>query len=161
MKPTGLLLLHLDQFKVHQVSHAHKVRPTKQLRGKDEETGAWNTSAAKEYPVLLSATLARTMVDDACRHPVQQKNVPHAAFFHFLEKYQPVVDPNVEDWEDFGADFVDEAMLPVYRFHLRWQGTPHLSFIDLPLLAHYGYTTVTPQYDTCSKFPPGRNSLFF
>ena len=124
MKPTGLLLLHLDQFKVHQVSHAHKVRPTKQLRGKDEETGALNTSAATEYPVLLSAILARTMVDDACRHPVQQKNVPHAAFFHFLEKYQPVLDPYVEDWKDFGEDFVDEAMLPVDRFHLRWQGTP-------------------------------------
>ena len=106
-----------------------------QLKGKDVATGAWNTSAAKEYLVLLSATLARSMVDDACRHPVQRKNVPHAAFFHFLAKYQPVFDPYVEDRDDFGADFVDEAMLPVDRFHLRWQGTP-------PSLLHR-YTTAS------------------
>ena len=75
------------------------------------------------------------MVDDACRHPVQQKNVPHAAFCHFLEKYLPVLDPYVENWEDFGADFVDEAMLPVDRFHLKWQGAP-------PPLIHR-YTTAS------------------
>ena len=80
MKPTGLLLLHLDQFEVHEISHACKVHPTRQLKGKDEVTGAWNTSAAKEYPPLLSAALARAMVDDACRHPIQHKNIPHPAF---------------------------------------------------------------------------------
>ena len=120
MKPTGLLLLHLDQFEVHEISHVCKVRPTKQFKGKDEVTGAWNTSAAKEYPPLLSATLARSMVDDVCRHPVQHKNFPHAAFFHFLEKCQPVLDPYVEDRDDFGADFVDEAMLPADRFCMEW-----------------------------------------
>ena len=83
MKPTGFLLLHLDNFTHHQLSHECKVQPTVQLKGKDATTGAWNTSAAKEYPVLLSATLARSMVDDACRHPVQRKNVPHAAFSTF------------------------------------------------------------------------------
>ena len=137
MKPTGLLLLHLDQFEVHEISHACKVRPTKQFKGKDEVTGAWNTSAAKEYPPLLSAALARSMVDDACRHPIQHKNIPQSAvFFHFLAKYQPVLDHYVEDWDDFGADFVDEAMLPVDRFHLKLQGTPHLLFTATPLPAH-------------------------
>ena len=75
------------------------------------------------------------MADDACRQPVQRKNVPHAAFFHCLGKYQPVLDPYVEDWDDFGADFVDETMLPLDRFHLRWQGIP-------PPLIHR-YTTAS------------------
>ena len=91
---------------------------TRQFKSKDEVTGAWNTSVAKEYPPLLSAALARSMVDDACRHPIQHKNIPHPAMFPFLAQYQPVLDPYIEDRDDFGADYVDEAMLPVDRFHL-------------------------------------------
>ena len=77
MKPTSLLLLHLAEFETHEHSHASKAAPTKQLKGKDKETGAWNTSAAKEYPPLMSAALARAMVDDACRQPIQHLNSPH------------------------------------------------------------------------------------
>ena len=57
LKPMGLLLIHLDEFETHEESHACKVQPTKQLKGKDAETGAWNIGAAKEYPPLLSAAL--------------------------------------------------------------------------------------------------------
>ena len=60
---------------------------------------------------------------------------PTCGLLPFLEKYLPVLDPYVGDWEDFGADFVDEAMLPVDRFHPRWQGTP-------PPLIHR-YTTAS------------------
>ena len=142
MKPAGLLLLHLDQFEEHEISHACKVHPTRQLQGKDEATGAWNTSAAKEYPPLLLAALARSMVDGACRHSIQHKNIPHSLFFQFLAQYQPVLDPYVEDRDDLGADYVDEAMLPVDRFHLKWQGIP-------PSLIHR-YTTAStlPVYHT-------------
>ena len=92
MKPTGLLLLRLDQFEAHEITHACKVHPTRQLKGKDEVTGAWNTSAANEYPPLLSAALARAMVDDACRHPIQHQNIPHPAFLFllFLTLFGPV-----------------------------------------------------------------------
>ena len=135
MKPTGLLLLRLNKFEFHEVTHACKVHPTRQLKGKDEVTGAWNTSAAKEYPPLLSAALAMAMVDDACRHPIQHQNIPQPTFSHLSAQYQPVLDPYIEDWDDFGADYVDEAMLPVDRFHLKWQGTP-------PSLIHR-YTTAS------------------
>ena len=64
LKPSGLLLLHSDEFETHEESHACRVQPTKQLKSKDVEAGAWNTSAANEYPPLLSAALARAMVYD-------------------------------------------------------------------------------------------------
>ena len=86
------------------------MHPTKQLKGTDAETGAWNTSAAKEYPPLMSAALARAMVDDACRHPINHKSNSHPSLFHFLAKYQPVLDPYIGDREAFGADYVDEAL---------------------------------------------------
>ena len=54
---------------------------------------------------------------------------------HFLAKYPLVLDPYINGRHDFGADYVDDAMLPVDRFHLKWEGTP-------PSLIHR-YTTAS------------------
>ena len=37
-----------------------------------------------------------------------------------LHQFMPPLDPYLSDLADFGADFVDEAMLPVDRFSLAW-----------------------------------------
>ena len=67
-------------------------------------------------------------------NPTQEYPTLGRCFF-FWAKYLPVLDPYVENWDDFGADVVDEAMLPVDRFHLKWQGIP-------PSLIHR-YTTAS------------------
>ena len=110
-KPTGIVRLCLLAFETHEETHHNKFVPAKQFKGKDEETGAWDTSAAKEYPPFLSVALARAMVGDACRHSIYGLNAPHENFFHSLAKYQLVLDPNIDDREAFGAG--EETMLAI------------------------------------------------
>ena len=70
-------------------------------------------------------------------NPTQESPTLGFVLFCFcvVAKYQLVFDPYVENWDDFGEDLVDEAMLPVDRFHLKWQGVP-------PSLIHR-YTTAS------------------
>ena len=56
------------------------------------------------------------------------------------------------------STFTDEKTGAVkYSLDISFRGMeselPHLSFTDIPLLAHYGYITVTPQYETCIILP--------
>ena len=75
-------------------------------------------SSSEGIPTPLSQALALTMVDEATASPILH-NVPLPEhFLEDLQQYMPVLDHYEEPNMEFGADFVDNAMLPIDRFKM-------------------------------------------
>ena len=120
VKPTGILAIRLDTLETRFKENKHTVPPQAQLEGKDNITGAWNTAVAKEYPTRLSASLARSMISQLLLHTAAHHHNKVQFDQQLLHQFMPPLDPYLSDIADLGADFVDEAMLPVDRFCMAW-----------------------------------------
>ena len=60
------------------------------------------------------------MIDQLLRHTTIHDHSRVAFDQQHLHQYMPPLDPYLSDLAEFGADFVDEAMLPVDRFSMEW-----------------------------------------
>ena len=120
VKPTGILAILLDTLEARFQENKHHVPPQARLKGKDKVTGAWKTAVAKEYPTRLSASLARSMIDQLLLHTTAHHRSKVPFDQQLLHQLMPPLDPYLSDHADFGPDFVDEAMIPVDRFSLGW-----------------------------------------
>ena len=117
-KPTGIFAHRLFSLDTHLQNFRCPVVPRTVLKGKNRDTGEWLTAIAKEYPPPLSHALARTMVDAAVAPPTKLGVVLPENFIEDLQRYMPVLDPYADEDVAFGADFVDNAMLPIDRFKM-------------------------------------------
>mgnify|MGYP003334080333 FL=1 len=97
------------------------VQPTLTLIGKDE-TGAWKTAHAKEYPKRMSCGIANAMLDEAVRHPASHEDKDMLKAIQAMGDYMPQL---TEDLKYFGQDCVDEIK-PVHHVTTKWE--PFLEF---------------------------------
>ena len=117
-KPTGIFAHRLFTLEQRLLQFKFPVKPRTALKGRDLLTGEWRTAVSKEYPPPLSHALALTMVDEATAAPILH-NIPlPGGFLEDLQQYMPVLDHYEEVNMEFGADYVDNAMLPIDRFKM-------------------------------------------
>ena len=60
------------------------------------------------------------MIDQLLLHTSAHHSTKAQFDSQSLHPFMPPLDPYLSDLADFGADFVDEAMLPVDRFCMAW-----------------------------------------
>ena len=60
------------------------------------------------------------MIDQLLLHTTTHHQIGDAVDQQQLYQYMPPLYPYLSELVEFGADFVDEAMLPVDRFSMEW-----------------------------------------